>query len=183
MRSAPLLMTMTLGMLSACGQDAGTGAAADPSPGATQLAQLGAEALAAIDACSLLTGDEVRAILGQDAAGEEETGFGFDLACYWYAESDPDEQRAFARKEVSVEVGRLEPEAALRDEYNTFKENMTFREEVSGMGAEAFLAQYGLSGSALVIRTNSLLVFLNTSEPDQETMLKQLGPTVLNRLR
>lgn len=177
MRSAPLLMTMTLGMLSACGQDAGTGAAADPSPRAAQLAQLGAEALAAIDACSLLTGDDVRAILGQDAAGEEETG-GFDLACYWNA-AGPNGMR----QRVSVEVARLEPEAALRGEYNTFKENMTFREEVSGVGAEAFLAQTGLSGSALVIRTDNLLVFLKTSEPDQEAMLKQLGPTVLNRLR
>jgi hypothetical protein len=164
-------MTMTLGVLSACGGDAGTGVAP------------GAGSLAAIDACSLLTGEEVRAILGQDAVGEEETDFGFDLACYWYAAAPPGTQRAFARQEVSVEVGRLEPEAALRDEYNTFKENMTFREDVSGMGAEAFLAQYGLSGSALVIRTDNLLVFLNTSEPDQEAMLKQLGPTVLNRLR
>jgi len=50
------------------------------------------------------------------------------------------------------------------------------------VGAEAFLAEY-ISGSALVIRTDSLLVFLNTGEPDQEAMLKQLGPTVLNRLR
>jgi hypothetical protein len=177
-------MTMMLGMFSACGQDAGTGAAADPSAGATQLAQLGAEALAAIDACSLLTGDEVRAILGQDAVGEEGTEAGFDLACHWYAEAQPDEERAFGRKEVSVEVGRLEPEAVLREAYNTFKESMAVREEVGGVGAEAFLAQYILPGSsALVMRTNNLLVFLNTSEPDQEAMLKQLGPTVLNRLR
>jgi hypothetical protein len=174
-------MTMTL-VLWACGEDAGTGAAADPAPGAAQAAQLGAEALAAIDACSLLTGEEVRAILGQDATGQEDADSGFDLACSWNAPAPPGMQRAFAEQEVSVEVARLEPEAVLRDQYNAFKENMAFREDVSDVGAEAFLAEY-ISGSALVIRTDSLLVFLNTGEPDQEAMLKQLGPTVLNRLR
>ncbi|MBN1238868.1 MAG: DUF3558 family protein [Gammaproteobacteria bacterium] len=178
MRSARALITTTLALLSACGGDSGTGAAADPLPGSTELAQRDAEALAAADACSLLADDEVHALLGQGATGREEAGLGFDLACYWYA-AGPNGMR----REASVEVSRLEPEAALRGEYDTFKETMTFREDVSGVGAEAFLAQYGLSGSSLVIRTDSLLVFLNTTERDREAMLKQLGPGVLERLR
>ena len=177
MRTGPVLMVISLMVSAACGGDADATGAGSGQPAATARAQGEARALPTIDACSLLTADEVRAILGQSAPGQPDTG-GFDLACYWYAEGPRGRQL-----EVSVEAGRLQPESALREEYDTFKENMTFREDVGGIGDEAFLAQYSASGSALVIRANDLLVFINTTEPGQEEMLKTLGPGVLGRLR
>lgn len=172
-------MVMSLMAIAACGGDAGAnGAGARGQAAAADAAQRATRTLAAIDACSLLTADEVRTILGQSASGQPDPAGGFDLSCDWDAE-DPDGMR----QGVSLEVGRLEPESALRQEFNTFKTNMTFQADVSGIGDEAFLAQYSLSGSALVIRADSLLVFIKTTEPDRQEALKTLGPAVLDRLR
>ena len=179
MRTGPALMVMSLMAIPACGADTGANGAGDPGQAAAaDAAQRGTRTLTAIDACSLLTADEVRTILGQSASGQPDPDAGFDLSCNWDAES-PDGMR----QAVSVEVGRLQPESALRQEFNTFKKNMTFQANVSGIGDEAFLAQYGLSGSSLVIRADDLLVFINTTEKGQGEMLKKLGPGVLDRLR
>lgn len=179
MRTGPALVVIALLSIAGCGGHAGANGADDGGQAAaSERAQRGTRALTAIDACSLLTADEVRAMLGQSAAGRPDPAAGFDLACYWYAGGPTGRQQ-----EVSVEAGRLEPESALRQEYNTFKKNMTFKEDVGGVGEEAFLAQYSGSGSALVIRTGDLLVFINTTEPGQDERLKKLGPAVLDRLR
>jgi len=178
MRTVAALMAMLAVALTACGGGSRTDAAADSGPAAAVPPQGGTRAPTAIDGCSLLTRDEVRTILGQSAAGRPDAAAGFDLSCYWYAAGPTGRQL-----EVSVEASRLEPESALREEYNTFKANLIFREDVSGIGDEAFLAQYSGSGSALVIRTDTLLVFINTTEPDRDEILKTLGPSVLDRLR
>ena len=179
MRTGPALMVMSLVAAAACSGNAGAnGAGGSGQSAAVEPAQRGTRDLTAIDACSLLTGDEVREILGQGASGRPDPAAGFDLSCYWYAGGPTGRQH-----EVSVEASRLHPESALREEFNTFKTNMTLRADVGGIGDEAFLAQYSGSGSALVIRAGTLLVFLNTTEPGRDEMLKKVGPSVFGRLR
>ena len=177
MRTGPILMVMSLMIAAACGGNAGADGAGGHAA-AVAPADGGTRDLTAIDACSLLTGDEVREILGQGASGRPDPAAGFDLSCYWYAGGPTGRQQ-----EVSVEASRLQPKSALEEEFNAFKTNMTLRADVSGIGDEAFLAQYSGSGSALVIRTGTLLVFINTTEPGRDEMLKKVGPSVLGRLR
>jgi hypothetical protein len=171
--------SLVLLMLAACGgsenPEGGTPlAAADTA--APEADAPGPARAASLDACALFTADEVRSILGAEAKGTRPDVTGFDLACDWSAG-----EAGEPPQELSIEVGRLSA-LSVKREYDGFKDSMAFREEVEGIGDEAFFADPAGPGAILVTRSDTLLVFVSTSVPTQENRLKDLGQVLLERL-
>lgn len=162
-------------LIAACGGDVPASTEEQREPANQPSSSATARAPGKIDGCSLLESEEVRAILGTDAKAERDAFTGFDAACTWNGASAGGPLR-----ELSIEVGRLDPSSIDR-EYETFKKTMSFREDVSGIGDAAFLAGYGGTGSALIVRSGTLLISLSTTVPGQEDRLRKLGPAVLRR--
>ena len=129
----------------------------------------------AVDACDLLTEDEVAAVIGGPADIDNEDVGGYDAACYW---ETADEDGIYAQ--VAVELADLGEFA--QEEYENWTELVTIVEESVSLGDEAFLGLYSVGGSQLVVRDGTLLLFVSTTEEGHEETIKTYGSLVLDRL-
>ena len=127
-----------------------------------------------VDACTLLTDEEVASILEGPADGSEED-LGWDAACLWEIVDDDGFLTA-----LTVELAELGEFA--EEELQNWREITTVIEESVPIGDEAFLALNGIEGSSIVIRDGTLLVFVSTTAAGHEETIKGLGSTVLERL-
>jgi hypothetical protein len=129
---------------------------------------------ASVDACALLTDDEIVSILGEVPEGDNET-LGFDASCRWAVVDDEGRERS-----LSVEFADLGQLAV--EEFQNWKEVVTVVDDSVAVGDEAFLAEYGFNGSSLVIRDGGLILFLNANAEGHAETIEQLGPVVLGRI-
>lgn len=127
-----------------------------------------------VDACTLLTDEEVASILESPGEGSEED-LGWDAACRW--ESVDDEGVPTALTVELADLGELAEE-----ELQNWREITTVIEDSVPIGDEAFLALNGIDGSSIIVRDGTLLVFVSTTSAGHEEVIKDLGSAVLERL-
>ena len=128
-----------------------------------------------VDACALLTDDEIVSILGEAPEGDNETFGGFDASCRWEVVDDRGQERS-----LSVELADLGQLAV--EEFQNWKELVTVVEDSVAVGDEAFLAEHGFNGASLVVRDGGLLLFLNANAEGHAETIEELGPVVLGRI-
>ena len=129
---------------------------------------------ASVDACALLTDDEIVSILGEAPEGDNEIFGGWDASCYWEVVDDGE------RRSLSVEFADLGQLAV--EEFQNWKAVQTVVKDSVAVGDEAFLAEFGFNGVSLVIRDGGLILFLNADAEGHAETIEQLGPVLLGRI-